>query len=86
MQHFITHVYELPEDQDARRKFLNEVDALMKQHGVELAGSSQYDELTYIDQLEVEFATATSDYEKEEFRTTFEREARNPVSAPCTPA
>lgn len=86
MQHFITHVYELPEDQDARRKFLNEVDALMKQHGVELAGSSQYDELTYIDQLEVEFATAMSDYEKEEFRTTFEREARNPVSAPCTPA
>jgi len=86
MQHFITHVYELPEDQDARRKFLNEVDALMKQHGVELAGSSQYDELTYIDQLEVEFAEATSDYEKEEFRTTFEREARDPVSAPCTPA
>lgn len=86
MKHFITHVYELPEDQDARRKFLNEVDALMKQHGVELAGSSQYDELTYIDQLEVEFATATSDYEKEEFRTSFEREARNPVSAPCTPA
>lgn len=86
MQHFITHVYELPEDQDARRKFLNEVDALMKQHGVELTGSSQYDELTYIDQLEVEFAEATSDYVKEEFRTTFERESREAVAHQNEPA
>jgi len=82
----LTHVYELPEDHEARSKFLNEVTALMKQHGVELAGWSHHDELTYIDQLEVEFADATSDYEKEKFRTKFEHEARNPASAPCTPA
>lgn len=76
MQHFITQVYELPEDQDARRKFLDGVDALMKENGVDLTGSSQFDELSYVDQLESEFAEATSEYAKEEFRTTFEREAR----------
>jgi hypothetical protein len=77
MQHFITQVYELPEGQDARRKFLDGVDALMKEHGVDLAGSSQFDEISYVDQLESEFAEATSEYAKEEFRTTFEREARH---------
>lgn len=74
-----THVYELPDEKDARARFLGDLDALIKLHGVEVMASSTHDEMTYAERLEDELEEQLGSFAKEQFRQSYEREGRMSV-------
>ncbi|MGO4801168.1 hypothetical protein ACEN2T_17960 [Pseudomonas sp. W22_MBD1_FP4] len=76
MRKISTKVFELPEDDTARTKFLDGIQTLLAEcNAVEVSGSV-HDEMAYADKLEEELTERIGDMAVESIRQEFEREAR----------
>lgn len=73
MSNFITHVYKLPSEEQARISFLEELAKLVARHGAEVTGGSKFDELGYIEILEQEFQKELGFDAAEDLRQDYER-------------
>jgi recombinational DNA repair ATPase RecF len=71
-----TRVFELPESQDARAKFIDTLNTLIAECGVTMAGGSVHNEMAYADRLEKELAEEIGEGGVEEIRQEFERDSR----------
>lgn len=76
MKRLITHVYELPADEAARKRFLDGVERLQAECSVKRPSSSANDEISYADLLSTELEEHIGDFAVERIRQDFERAAR----------
>ena len=75
-QSVITQVYALPSNEAARKKFLDGVNSLAESCKAEWVAGSNYDEMSYLEEIEKELASHIGDSGVEELRQKFERQSR----------
>jgi hypothetical protein len=82
VKNIATRVFELPEDDAARTKFLDGITALQKECKAVWVSGSVHDEMAYADKLEEELTERIGEQAVEEIRQQFERDARNEHPSP----
>jgi len=68
-----TQVYELPQDETARKKFLDGVKALADEHSATWVSGSVHNEMDYADLLADKLTEHVGDVAVEDIRQKFER-------------
>ncbi|MBF6615500.1 MAG: hypothetical protein ITG07_02120 [Candidimonas sp.] len=76
-----TQVYQLPDDQAQRERFLEGIRELAAQTGAQWLAGSAHNEMEYVEALEKELGDELGDLVVEDFRLSFERKARAPSEA-----
>ncbi|RMN21136.1 hypothetical protein ALQ64_02814 [Pseudomonas cannabina] len=72
-----TQVYQLPDDEAARTRFLNGVKALAEESKATWVAGSVHNEIDYADLLGTELANHVGEMAVEEIRLNFERNANS---------
>jgi hypothetical protein len=73
-----TRVFQLPDDEAKRTRFLKGLDALMVECDTSVMASSVHHEMDYADKLEEELKESLGDMAVENLRQEFERSTRPP--------
>ncbi|MHC5194738.1 hypothetical protein ACYSUW_13385 [Pseudomonas frederiksbergensis] len=73
-----TRIFQLPEDEAKRARFLEGLDALMVECDTSVIASSMHHEMDYADKLEEELKESLGDIGVENLRQEFERSTRPP--------